>query len=57
MSVIKLTRADLSHVMKLSLWAKWVQFEYPELLNEEEADTLLIVDQMIMEKLHEDMDV
>lgn len=57
MSEIKLTRADLCHVMKLSLWAKWVQFEYPELLNKEEADELKIVDQMIMEKLNAYTDI
>lgn len=57
MSEIKLTRADLCHVMQLCLWAKWVQFEYPELLNEIEADELKIVDQMIMEKLHAYTDI
>lgn len=57
MSEIKLTKADLCHVMELTLWAKWVQFEYPELLNEEESNTLKVTDQMIMEKLNAYTDI
>ncbi len=52
-----LTRADLAHVMTLVLFVKWIQFEYPELLDEDAEDNLKVVDQMIMEKLNENTNI
>ena len=51
MSAITLTKADLRHVETLCEWAKWVLSEYPELFTIDEEDTLLIVAQLVKEKL------
>ena len=47
----KLTKADLWHIAFVVEWAKWVLYEYPELLNKEEEDELKIVDQMLEENM------
>ena len=56
MSVVKLTRADLGHVMQLVSWAQWVLYEYPELFTKDEEEELMIVEQLTKEKLHENTD-
>jgi len=45
--MIHLTRADIEWVKKLIMITSWIHQEYPELFNDEEEETLLIVDEIL----------
>ena len=57
MSVIKVTKADLMHVSFVIQLTRWIFDTYPELFGKLEEDELLIVEQLLKEKLYENTDI
>ena len=57
MSVVNVTKADLMHVSFIVKLMRWTLEAYPELFGKVEEDELLIVEQLLKEKLYENMDI
>ena len=53
MSVVKVTKADLSHLLKFVENYEFNLVEYPNLYSKDEEDELKIVKQLLKEKINE----